>query len=106
MKDEDIARALNAGISTAERTRRALSEHGLTVAVQGWPVHRRMPQGMVDGWMEAHLIAAACGAAPEGRPRWTLRLPGDRLIGLGLVESISPQTVSRTLKKTNLSLGR
>lgn len=106
LHDEDIARALNVGISTVERTRRSLFEHGLTVAVQGWPVHRKVPQGMVDGWMEAHLIAAACGAPPEGRSRWTLRLLGDQLIGLGLVETISPQTVSRTLKKTNLSLGR
>ena len=105
MKDRDIARALNLSVCTVERTRCALTEHGLTVAVQGWPAHRKAPRGMVDGWTEAHLVAAACSPPPEGRARWTLRLLGDRLIALGLVESISPQTVSRTLKKTNLSPG-
>ena len=50
--------------------------------------------------LEAHLVAAACSAPPEGRARWTLKLLGDHLVGLGLVESISPKTVERTLKKT------
>jgi len=51
------------------------------------------------------LIALACGAPPAGRSRWTLRLLGDRMVGLGHVESLSHETVRRTLKKTNLSLG-
>lgn len=105
MKDEDIARALDVGLSTVERTRCALAEHGLKVAVHGWPPHRKGSRAKVDGWTEAHLVAAACGAPPEGRCGWTLRLLGDHLVSLGLVESISPQTVSRTLKKTTSNPG-
>jgi hypothetical protein len=59
----------------------------------------------MDGKAEAHLIALACGAAPEGRSRWTLRLLGDRMVTLEYVESVSHETVRRVLKKTSLSLG-
>ena len=106
MKDEAIVRALGVSICTVERTRCALAEHGLQIAVQGWPPHRTMPRGKVDGWTEAHLVAAACSSPPAGRARWTLKLLGDHLVGLGLVESISPKTVERTLKKTNSNPGR
>jgi len=106
MKDEAIVRALGVSICTVERTRCALAEHGLQIAVHGWPPHRTMPRGKVDGWTEAHLVAAACSAPPAGRARWTLKLLGDHLVGLGLVESISTKTVERTLKKTNSNPGR
>jgi hypothetical protein len=70
---------------------------------------RKKPTGRqyrkLDGAQEAHLIALACGAAPEGRGRWTLRLLADRLVELDVVESISPECVRMTLKKTNSSRG-
>ena len=106
LKDVDIARALGVSVPTVERTRCALAEHGLEVAVQGWPAHRKGPRGKLDGWAEAHLVAACCSPPPPGAARWTLLLLGDHLVSLGLVESISKQTVLRTLKKTNLSLGK
>ena len=105
LKDEAIVRALGVSVCTVERTRCALAEHGLQIAVHGLPPHRRMPRGKVDGWTEAHLVAAACSAPPQGRARWTLQLLGDHLVSLGLVESISAKTVERTLKKTNSNPG-
>ena len=72
--------------------------------LQGKPSNRVYIRKL-DGRTEAHLIALACGAPPEGRSRWTLRLLGDRMVGLGFVESLSHGAVRRTLKKTNLSLG-
>lgn len=59
----------------------------------------------LDGDAEARLIAIACSQAPEGRNEWTLRLLADRLVELSVIDSISNMTVSRTLKKTNSSLG-
>jgi hypothetical protein len=47
------------------------------------------------------LIALACSSPPEGRDRWTLKLLAERLVTLEVVDSISDQTVRRTLKKTN-----
>jgi hypothetical protein len=46
------------------------------------------------------LIATACSQAPEGHDHWTMRLLADRLVELGVVESISHETVRQTLKKT------
>src|SRR3989339_840100 len=54
---------------------------------------------------EAKLVATCCGPAPQGRARWTLRMLADKLVELQVVDSISPETVRSTLKKTRSSLG-
>ena len=104
-RDEEIARVLSVSISTIERTRRALCEHGLEVAVQGWPVHRKVPRSDFDARTEAHLVATACSKAPVGAARWTLQLLSDRLVEQKIVDSISPSTVGRLLKKTTSNRG-
>jgi len=101
MKDRDIARAVGVSVPSVERTRCALAEHGLQVAVPGWPAHRKEPRGKLDGWAEAHLVVAACSPPPAGASRWTLKLLGDHLVRLQLVASLSAQTVGRVLKKTH-----
>ena len=58
----------------------------------------------VTGELEAHVIALACSEAPEGRAKWTLQLLADKCVELGYVDSLSNMTVSRLLKKQNLSL--
>jgi transposase len=102
--DEQIAEAVDCGASTVYRVRQAFVEQGLAAAL-----FRKKPTGrqyrQLDGAQEAHLIAVACGAPPEGRSRWTLRLLADRLVELEVVESISPECVRMTLKKTNSSRG-
>lgn len=101
MKDRDIARAVGVSVPSVERTRCALAEHGLQIAVDGWPAHRKEPRGKLDGWAEAHLMVASCSPPPGGTSRWTLKLLGDHLVRLELVDEISPQTVGRALKKTS-----
>ena len=54
---------------------------------------------------EAHLIAMAISQPPEGRVSWTMQMLADGLVEREIVDSISPETVRRTLKKTNSSLG-
>ena len=102
--DERIAEAVECGASTVYRVRQALVEEGLPAAL-----FRQKPTGRqyrkLDGAQEAHLIALACGAPPEGRATWTLRLLADRLVELEVVDSISPECVRTTLKKTNSSRG-
>jgi len=102
--DARIAEAVACGASTVYRVRQAFVEEGLTAAL-----FRKKPTGRqyrkLDGTQEAHLIALACGAPPAGRSHWTLRLLADRVVELKVVESISPECVRTTLKKTNLSLG-
>jgi transposase len=102
--DPEIVEALGCGRATVERIRKQFVEEGLDAALCPKPSQRVFERKM-DGKTEAHLIALACGAPPEGRSRWTLRLLSDRLVVLEHVESVSYETVRRTLKKTNLSLG-
>lgn len=55
----------------------------------------------VDGRAEARIIATACGPAPEGHARWTVRLLAERV---ELDEPVSRETVRRTLKKARCDL--
>jgi hypothetical protein len=57
----------------------------------------------VGGEVEAHIIALCCTNPPKGYARWSVRLLADKCVELGFVDSISHMTVSRTLKKMNLS---
>jgi transposase len=102
--DDQIAEGLEVGRATVERVRREFVEEGLDAALER---HKplRPYQRKLDGDGEAHLVALACQQPPEGRSRWTLRLLADRMVQLEYVEQVSYQTVRRTLKKTNLSLG-
>jgi len=75
----------------------------LECLVRAHQENRKAPK--LDGVGEAHLIATACGGAPEGYARWTLRLLRERLIELEVVEQIGLETIRTTLKKTGLSLG-
>ena len=86
------------------RLRLLFVEDGLAVALHPRPTQRVLAHKL-DGAREAHLIALACGEAPEGRARWTLRLLAERFVALGHVETLSHETVRRTLKKTTCSLG-
>ena len=102
--DPEICVAVRCGRATVERVRKQFVEEGLEAALQPKPSNR-VYEKKLDGRLEAHLIATACGAPPEGRSRWTLRLLGDQMVVLGHVDSLSYETVRRTLKKTSLSLG-
>lgn len=59
----------------------------------------------ITGDVEAHMIAIACSAAPEGRDRWTLQMIADKMVELKVVDSISATAVGTTLKKTNSNRG-
>src|SRR5919108_5249217 len=97
--DERIAEALEVSVATVARERRRYCEEGLEVALM--PKKPGRPRRRVlDGRAEAHLIALACSNPPEGREHWPLRLLADRMVELGYVESLSYETVRRTLKKT------
>lgn len=103
-QDPEIVDALGCGRATVERVRKQFVEEGLEATLNPKPTTRTYERRL-DGKAEAHLVAMACGAPPEGRARWTLRLLADRMVGLGQVESLSYETVRQTLKKTSLSLG-
>ena len=104
MRDEDIAWVLKVGSATVERVRRRCVEEGLEAAL-GRKQQLKRRKKKLDGQGEAHLVALACSQPPEGRVSWTLQMLADGLVAQEIVDSISTETVRRTLKKTNSSLG-
>lgn len=103
-KDENIAQALDVGLTTIYRVRQRCVEEGVEAAITTRRPRRRY-QRKLDGEQEAHLIALACSQPPEGRARWSLRLLATSMVELGYVDSVSHETVWGTLEKTNLSRG-
>ena len=101
--DTAVAKAFDCTPRTVERLRIRLVEHGFEAALEHGNRGRYRARAL-DGVAEAHLIALACGDAPEGRNRWTVRLLADQMVALDKVESCSKSGVHRVLKKTNLSL--
>ena len=57
----------------------------------------------ITGEIEARIIAMACGAAPEGCARWSLRLIAEKCVELNYIDSISFKSVQRVLKKRSSS---
>ena len=99
--DLRIADALEVSFRTVENVRRRCVEEGLERAVHGCPAPDRPWQRKLDGVGEAKLVALCCSEPPAGRARWTLELLGDALVALKVTDSISYETVRRTLKKTS-----
>ncbi len=101
--DAAVAEAFDCTPRTVERLRIRLVERGFEAALEHGNRGSYRARAL-DGVAEAHLIALACGAAPEGRNRWTVRLLADQMVALGKVKACSKSAVHRVLKKTNLSL--
>ena len=104
MMDQEISRALKVRTATVERVRRRCVEEGVGAAIGRKRQLNHRPRKL-DGDAEAHLIAMAVSEPPEGRVAWTLQLLAEGLVEREIVDSISPETVRRTLKKTSSSLG-
>lgn len=102
--DEAIHTACEVSLATIQRVRRRYALQGLDAALKRKPLARVRPRRL-DGAQEAHLVALACSAPPQGHARWTLRLLAETMVALTYVEDLSPETVRRTLKKMNLSRG-
>lgn len=102
---QESSTAYDVSTKKVERVKKRFVEEGFEAALLRKPVtnvHRRK----ITGGEEAHLIALCCSKAPEGHHTWTLRMLADKMVELHIVESVSHETIRRTLKKTNLNPGR
>ena len=99
--DAEIVEAFDIGVRMVEGVRKRCVLEGMEAALNRKRQCRLSRMRKLDGEKEAHLVALCCSAPPEGRVRWTLRLLADRLVALEIVDSISHETVRRTLKKTS-----
>jgi len=102
--DKEIYEALHLSSRMVELTRKKFIEGGVDYALS--EVSRPGQKRKLDGKQEAFLVALTCSEPPEGRIKWTMQLLADKMIELKIVDSISDETVRRTLKKHSLSPGK
>lgn len=102
--DEEAADAFGCHPNTSRNMRQRFVEQGFEAALERKKRANPPTERKLDGEAEARLIAISCSKPAEGRSRWTLKMLADELVTLEVVDSISDQTVRRTLKKTNCDL--
>lgn len=105
ISNDDVAEMLDISRRTVIRTKQRFVQEGLERVLDGAYSRFRSERRVLTGDVEAHLIALACGPAPEGFVRWSLRLLADRVVELGHVETVSHETIRTILKKMNSNPG-
>jgi hypothetical protein len=98
--DEKISEAVGCRTRTVQEVRKAFVLEGFEAALVRKKRATPPTPKKLDGAGEAKLIATRLGKPPAGFGHWTLRLLADQLVELEVVDSISPETVRQTLKKT------
>jgi hypothetical protein len=98
--DKQIAEAFSCRTKTVENVRQRLVERGFAETLEGKKPTIPSMTKLLDGEQEARVIATRLGPPPKGYANWTLRLLARKVVELEIVESISYETVRRTLKKT------
>jgi transposase len=97
--DAEIADAFDCSTKTVENIRERLVTEGFEITLNGKP-KSRVRRKILDGEQEAKIIALRLGQPPRGFSNWTLRLLAEQAVSLEIVESVSHETLRRTLKKT------
>ena len=97
--DQDIADAFSTTTRSLENWRKQAVLDGPLSILERQP--SASPKSLIlDGEKEAKLTQIACSKPVNGKSKWSLRMLADRLVELEIVDSVSHETVRRTLKKT------
>lgn len=97
--DKQIAEAFRCRTQTVENIRKKCVLEGFDAALE----HKKPstpPAALLDGEQQAQVIATRLGPPPKGYSKWTLRLLARKVVELEIVDSVSHETVRKTLKKT------
>ena len=97
--DQQIAQAFDCQTRTVENIRQRLVTCGFEPALCGEKRVKAPRPKLLDGEQEAKVIALRLGEPPAGFANWSLRLLAGKVVELGMVPSISHETVRQTLKK-------
>ena len=98
--DKKIAEAFSCRTKTVENIRQRLVTDGFEIALNGKKRDTPPRQKVLDGEQEAKVIALRLGEPPKGYANWSLRLLAGQVVELGIVDSVSHETLRKTLKKT------
>ena len=101
---EQCAKSNGVCIATIHNTITKYSKGGLEAAIKyKRNMNSNNARRKVDGRTEARIIELACGPAPDGHSRWTIRLLEERSRVI-LDTPVSREAIRRALKKTNFGL--
>lgn len=98
--DERIAEAFDSRTRTVEQLRERFVNDGFEQTLHGKQREKPATEKILSGKQEAQVIALRLGPPPKGYANWTLRLLARKVVALEIADSISHETVRRTLKKT------
>ena len=98
-----IAKTFGVSNSTVSNVVSAFIKGGINSIIKINRNPRQNAKRKVDGRLEAELIRIACGPAPEGCARWTLRLL-EKQVRMELDEPVGREAIRLTLKKMNFGL--
>jgi len=101
--DERIAEAFSCRTRTVERLRQRLVERGFEETLHRLERAQPPVEKLLTGEQEARIIATRLGPPPKGYSNWTLRLLARKVVELKIVDSVSYETVRRTLKKNGMT---
>jgi putative transposase len=102
--DAQVAQVLLCTQGTVLTIRHRFLQEGMQAALFEKPRPGATPK--ITGDIEAQITVLACSDPPEGQARWTVRLLRERVIELGLVDSVSVPTLWERLKKIRSSPGK
>jgi len=98
--DQQIADAFGCRRQTVENVRQRLVTEGFAATLEGKRPDAPPRRPVLDGEQQAKVIALRLGPPPKGFANWSLRLLAEKIIELEIADSVSHETVRRTLKKT------
>jgi len=101
----DLAAAYEVSTKKVEQLQKRFVKEGFEAALYRKPVtnaHRRK----ITGDEEAHRIALYCSQVPADHERWTLRMLAEKMVEVDIIDSVSHETIRRTLKKMHFNLGK
>ena len=101
---EEISKRCGVSDVTVYQTVKDYDTQGLTYVLRRREHEQPPRKRIVTGEKEARIVALACGEAPNGYAKWSIRLLRDKVVELQIVDAICPETIRTTLKKRNLSL--
>jgi transposase len=97
--DAEIADAVGVHPATVKRTRAAWTDRGMACVERKVRATPPVPPKL-SAAQEVQIAAVACTEPPAGYARWSVRLLARQVVALDIVETISHETIRRTLKKT------
>jgi hypothetical protein len=97
--DQKIAEAFSCSRRSVEIIRERLVTDGFEAILSRRKREEPPRKKLLDGKQEAQLLAMRLGSPPKGYGSWSLRLLANQMVALEITESISHETIRRTLKK-------